>query len=208
MLLHLEVGNAVTQEPAGLGVFLEHMHVMAGPRELLGAGKPGGSRSHDRDGLAGLMRRGLRSDPAFLEGLVDDRAFDRLDRHRIVFEIERAGRLAWRRTYAAGDLGKIVGRMEIARSLFPIAQIDEVVPVGDLVIHWTSRVTVRDAAIHAARRLLAQFRLRQRDDKFMIVPDALLYRRVMAVRALELEKTGDLAHDVSHSRWNEWKEYQ
>ena len=49
LLLHLEVGNAVTQQPAGLGVLLVDMHVMAGAGELLGAGKPGGPGADDRD---------------------------------------------------------------------------------------------------------------------------------------------------------------
>ena len=39
MLLHLEVGNAVAQQAAGLGVLLEHMHVVPGARELLRAGQ-------------------------------------------------------------------------------------------------------------------------------------------------------------------------
>jgi hypothetical protein len=35
--------------------------------------------------------------------------------------------------------------------------IDEVVPVGDLVVHRTAGVTIGDAAIHAARGLIVQF---------------------------------------------------
>ena len=194
MLLHFEVGDAVAHQPAGLGVLLEHMHVVPRPRELLCAGEPGGSGSDDRDGLAGLPRRGLGPDPPFLERLVDDRAFDRLDRHRIVVEIEGAGRLARRRADAPGDLGEIVGRVEIARGFLPVAQIDEIVPVGDLVVHRAAGVTIGDAAVHAARRLVPQFRLRERDDEFAVVAQALLDRRVVAVGALEFQKTGDLTH--------------
>ena len=40
-LLHLEVGNAVAQQAAGLGVLLVEMHVVAGARELLRAGHAG-----------------------------------------------------------------------------------------------------------------------------------------------------------------------
>ena len=57
MLLHLEVGNAVAQKPAGLGEFLEHMHVVAGAGELLRAGEAGRPRADDGDLLAGLVRR-------------------------------------------------------------------------------------------------------------------------------------------------------
>ena len=38
-LFHLEVGNAVAQQAAGLGEFLVDMHVVAGARELLRGGK-------------------------------------------------------------------------------------------------------------------------------------------------------------------------
>src|SRR5262249_40787657 len=38
-LLHLEVGNAVTKQPARLRPALVEMHVMAGPRQLLRAGE-------------------------------------------------------------------------------------------------------------------------------------------------------------------------
>ncbi len=48
VLFHLEVGNAVTQQAAGLGVFLEHMHVVAGARELLRAGQARRARSRSR----------------------------------------------------------------------------------------------------------------------------------------------------------------
>src|SRR5581483_2421080 len=42
-LLHLEIGNAVAQQAAGLGPTLVDMHVVTGARELLRAGKPGRS---------------------------------------------------------------------------------------------------------------------------------------------------------------------
>ncbi len=41
VLLHLEVGNAVAEQAAGLCFPLEHMHLMTGARELLGGGKAG-----------------------------------------------------------------------------------------------------------------------------------------------------------------------
>ena len=73
VLLHLEVGDAVAQQPAGLGVLLVEMHVVAGARELLRAGHAGGPGADHRDALAGLDRRQLRLDPAFLIAAVGDR---------------------------------------------------------------------------------------------------------------------------------------
>ena len=81
-LLHLEVGNAVAQQAAGMRVLLVDMHLMAGARELLRAGEARRPGADHGDALAGLDLGRLRLDPALLPGAVDDRAFDRLDRHR------------------------------------------------------------------------------------------------------------------------------
>ena len=43
--LHLEIGNAVAQQPADAVGFLEHDDGVAGARELLRAGEPGRARS-------------------------------------------------------------------------------------------------------------------------------------------------------------------
>ena len=53
-LLHLEIGDAVDQQPAGLGALLVDVHLVAGAGELLGRGEPGGTRADDGDPLAGL----------------------------------------------------------------------------------------------------------------------------------------------------------
>ncbi len=84
--------------------------------------------------------------------------------------------------------------MEVAQRLLPVAVIDEVVPVGDLVVYRTAVVTVGDAAIHAARRLVAACLLGERDDEFAIVADAVTDRRVAPVVAIDLEEAGYLAH--------------
>src|SRR5262249_17299625 len=54
VLLHLEVGNAVREQAAGLGIFLEYMDVMPGTGELLRAGEARRTRADDRDLLSGL----------------------------------------------------------------------------------------------------------------------------------------------------------
>ena len=60
-LLHLEIWNAIAQQPARLGVLLIDMDVMAGARELLGAGETRRTRSDDGDLLAGLALRRFRA---------------------------------------------------------------------------------------------------------------------------------------------------
>ena len=85
---------------------------------------------------------------------------------------------ARRRADAAGDLREIVGRVQVARRLFPVAGVDEVVPVRDLVVDRAAgrrvrdgvgAVTIRHAAIHAARGLLADVLLRKRQNEFFVV---------------------------------------
>src|SRR5262245_64343945 len=132
------------------------MDLVAGAAELLRAGKPGRTGAHHRHLLAGDPGRRLRLDPAVLPGAIDDHAFDRLDGDRALDEVERAGGLARRRTDASGELGEIIGRVQVDDRVLPVAAIDEVVPVGDLVVHRTAGVAIRDAAIHAARRLVAR----------------------------------------------------
>src|SRR6185312_11715988 len=102
MLLHLEVGNAIAKQPADAVVLLEQRDGVAGAGELLGARHPGGARPDHGDPFAGAVRRDLRQDPAFRPTAVDDRAFDRFDRDRLLVDVERAGRLARRRADAAG----------------------------------------------------------------------------------------------------------
>ena len=170
---------------------------MAGARELLGASETCRTRPDDGDCLAGFAVGGLRLHPSFLEGAVDDRAFDRLDRHRRVLDVERAGGLAGRRANAAGEFRKVVGREQVARRFPPIAAIGEVVPVGDLVVDRTADVTIGDAAIHAARRLIARRLLAQRQHELAIVADSVGGRRITPVRAIDLQESRDLAHLVT-----------
>src|SRR5262245_13553675 len=197
VLLHLEIGDAVSQPPASLGELLKHVHVVAGARQLLRAGQSSRTRADDCHFLSGPVRGRLRFHPTALEGAIGNRAFDGFDGDGIVVDVERAGGLAGRRADAAGDLGEIVGGVEVARSLLPVAAIDEVVPVRDLIVDRTAGVTVGNAAIHAACRLFLVFLLRQRAHEFAPMLDALLDRLVVAVLALVFQEAGDLAH--SHS---------
>src|SRR5207247_11185883 len=133
-------------------MILEPMHLMAGARELLRAGHAGRARADHRDLLAALLRGWLRRDPTFFPTAVDDRAFDRLDGDRRLDQVERAGRLARRRAHAAGDFRKIVGRVQIVERVLPVAAIDEVVPVGDLVVYRAAgRAGRQRTGSHAVR---------------------------------------------------------
>src|SRR5262249_46646413 len=150
----------------GEGMLVVDVYLVTGARQLLRrrqARRPG---TDDRNLLAGLLLGRLGRNPALGKGLVGDAAFDGLDRHRLVVDVERAGGLTWRRTDAAGNLGKIVGRMQIARRRPPLLAVDQIVPVRDLIVYGTAVVTVGNAAVHAARCLHPGVRLRQRQDEF------------------------------------------
>src|SRR5262249_25159654 len=121
--------------------------LMADACKLLRACKAGGTRPHHRDGFAGPGRGRLRLHPAFRESAIHDGAFDGLDGDGIVANVECARSFARGRTDATGELRKIVGRMQVARRLLPRARIDEVIPVGDLVVDRASDVTIGDAAV-------------------------------------------------------------
>ena len=196
-LLQLEVGDAVAHQAAGLWRSSRRRCTSWPARASCCAqARPAGPEPIDGDRLAGLARIDLRGDPALFPALVDDGAFDRLDGHRGVRDVERAARLAGRRADAAGELGEVVGRVQVLERLQPVALVDEVVPVRDLVVHRAAVVTVGDAAIHAARRLVAGALVAQRDDELVVVASAARRPVVVAVAAVDLEEASDLAHDV------------
>ena len=203
MLFHLEIGNAVTQQPTGLGPALEQMHVMAGARELLRAGHARRTRTDHRDLLAGLDGRDFRLDPPIVPGAIDDGAFDRLDGDRVVVDVERAGGFARRRANPPGEFREIVGRVQVARGFFPVVLIDQIVEIRNLVVdraarrarrHRAGAVAIGNPAIHAARGLVAGILLAQRDDELTKALHALGDRRILALVPLDLQKTCNLAH--------------
>ena len=86
---------------------------------------------------------------------------------------DRARALARRGADPAGELGEVVGPVEADRRLAPLAAVDEVVPLRDQVVDRAARghpadqhagVAVRDAAVHAARALVARARRRTGGD--------------------------------------------
>ena len=78
--------------------------------------------------------------------------------------------------------------MEIFSGFFPVADVDEVVPIGDLIVDRAARVAIGNSAIHAASRLFLDLRLGQRNDEFLVVLYALFDRLVLPVGAVDLQK--------------------
>src|SRR5262249_61162204 len=104
------------------------------------------------------------------------------------------------RAQASGELGKIVGRVQIDAGVLPVAAIDEIVPVGDLIVDRAAVVTIRDAAVHAARGLIARRLLRQRNHELAEMTNPIGGRPVAPVPPIDLEKAGDFAHPLLRRR--------
>ena len=137
------------------------MTAVSGAAQLLRRGQSCRAGTDDRDFLAGAKFRRLGTDPAFEKAALDDVLFDLLDRDRRLVDAEHARGFAGRGTDAAGELGEIVGGVQLADGFFPAAAIDQIVPVGNEIVDGTAGVAERNAAIHAARALLAQLFFRE-----------------------------------------------
>ncbi len=155
-LLHLELGDAVAQQPADAVGALEHGDVMTGPGELLGGGQPGRTGADDGHRLAGHQVRRVGLHPALVQGVVDDLDLDLLDGHRVGVDAQHAGRLARRRAQPAGELREVVGGVQPLDGVVPAVPVDQVVPLRDQVAQRTTVVAERDPAVHAAGRLVLQ----------------------------------------------------
>ena len=149
------------------------MHVMPRTRQLLGCGKARWPRAHNSDFFAGLVLGRLWNNPALVPTPINDCTFDGFNGDRCIIEVERAGSLAGCGANPARKFREIIGRMEVAQRLLPIAVIDEIIPVRNLVIHRTAVMAVRNAAIHAARRLIACGLFRQGNNEFLVVANTV-----------------------------------
>ena len=193
-LLHLELGDAVAQQPADAIGALEHRDAVAGLVQLIGHGQAGRARADHRDRLAGARRGRRRLDPALLHRALDDRPLDRLDRHRVGVDAEDARALARRRAQPSGELREVVGRQQPRDRRLPAIPVDEVVPVRDQVAERAALMAERDAAVHAARALIGEHLRRVELVDLAPVLQALGDRAGRLLAALELDETCRLPH--------------
>ncbi len=156
-LFHLELGDAVAQQPADPVGPLEDRHVVTGPGELLRGGEAGRAGADHRDGRPTADHRRLRSHPALGKGAVDDLDLDLLDGDGTGgiggVNPEHTGCLARGGAEPAGELREVVRGVQPIDRHLPVVATDEVVPLGDEVAERAAVVAERDAAVHAASRL-------------------------------------------------------
>src|SRR3972149_5093904 len=193
-LLHLEFGDAVTQQAPDAVSALVNSNPMPGAVELIGGGKARRPGAHNGDFLARSRRRLLRLDPTFIEGAVDDGDFDLFDRNGVVIDAEHAGASARRRTKPSGKFGEVIGGMQAHDGVAPAVAVDQVVPIRDQVAERAALVAERDAAIHAARGLLLELGLGGVLVDLVPVAQALLERAIMRLLILNFDEAGDLTH--------------
>ena len=201
--IQLHVGDAIHEQATRTVGALKHGDGVAGGIELGGGGKTGGAGADDGDLLAGALAGGGGDDPALFPALVDDRALDVLDRDGRVVDAEHAGAFAGSGADATGELGEVIGLMQALEGLLPAAAEDEVVELGDEVVDRAAGghaadefagVAEGDAAIHAARDLVAEFLLLQVEVKLVPVADALERGPVGGDFAEIFEEAGRFAH--------------
>ena len=182
LLVEFHVGDAVHEQAAGAVGALEDGDEVAGLVKLRGGAEARGAGADDGDFFAGAARGRLGHDPALLPALVGNDILDVLDGNGRIVDAQDAGAFARGGADTAGEVGEIVGLVEAVEGLAPEAAIDQVVPFGDEVVDGAAAghaveepagVAEGDAAIHAARALLAQLRLFHVEMKFLPIRDAL-----------------------------------
>ena len=155
MLLHLEVGNAVAQQSADPVVLLEQGHEMPDACQLLRARHAGGPGTDYRDALAGAVRR---RPAASIQPSSQPRS---TIAHSMVLMVTGLSSMfsVHDASHGAGQIrpvnsGKLLVECSAVERCLPLVAIDQVVPVRDQIVDRTAVVTERNAAIHAAARLL------------------------------------------------------
>ena len=201
MLLELEVRDAVAEQAAGLGVLLVDTCTSWPARASCCAqARPAGPEPTTATVLpvcasagSGLIQPSAQARSAMALSIV-------LMVTGVSVEVQRAGGFARRRADAARELGEVVGRMQVARRLLPVAPVDEIVPVRDLVVHRTAVVTERDAAIHAAGTPARAWPPRTAAARIPCSGGCGRRPAHSAGRAGRSPETGDLAHPATPPR--------
>ena len=204
LFIELHVGDAIHEEAARTVGALEDRHGVAGLVELLGGGETRGTGADDGDFLARANLGLLGEHPALVPTAVGDFALDVLDRDGRVVDAEDAGAFARSGAHAAGELREVVRLVEPVEGFLPEPAVNEIVPLGDQVVDRAAaghaadefaRMAERDAAVHAARALVAELFLLHVHMEFLPVFGALEGRAVDGKFAEVFDEAGGFAHD-------------
>ena len=177
-LLHLEVGDAVAKQAAHTVIFFKHRHRMTHTRELLRGRQTSRTGANHGHFFTRLQAGDDRFDPALRPSFIDDGVLDRFDPHGVVVDVQGASGLARCRADAAGELRKVVGRMQNLDGVLPVALEHQLIEVGDDVVDRAAAVAKGRAAIHAACTLVLGTCVVQGEDEFFVIFDPLGHRFV------------------------------
>ena len=134
-----------------------------------------------------------------LEGVVDDRALDLLDGHRVALDVQDAGLLAGGGADAAGELGEVVRLEQHRERVAPAVPVNEVIPFRDEVPERAAGVAEGDAAVHAARALLAELISGEVEVEFLPVPETFSDGAVRRDFARDFLEAGGVTHESGRS---------
>ena len=198
MLFQLEIGNAVAQQPAQPVVLLEEHDLVPGAGELLrgGQARPGPEPTTATFlpvcvlGRSGSTQPSAKARSAIWYSMC-------LMVTGLVVDGQRAGGLARGGANAAGDLGEVVGRVQVLGRLAPAIAVDQVVELGNAVLHRAAdAVAEGNAAIHAAGRLLVEHLVDQRRSISCQSRIRSSIGRCSISTARILQKSGWVSHDA------------
>ena len=195
-LVEFHIRDAVHQQTADAIGALVNGDRVADFVQLIRRRQTGGAGADDGDLFAGAFRGRFGGHPAFLEGAIDDRVFDILDRHRRIVDAEHARAFARRGAHATGELREIIRLVQSINRLAPTVLVNEMVPLGDEIIDRATGAGLakRHTAIHTTRALRLQMFLAGIGVDLIVVVDALQRIAIRHRLALELHKSCWLTH--------------
>ena len=152
-LLHLELGDAVSQQPTdAIGAFVDH-DVVTGARELLRGGEARGPEPTTATRLpvrtSGTI--GATQPSSHARSMISTSICLIVTGGSLIPSTHAASHGAGHRR--PGELREVVRRVQTFARRLPLVAVHEVVPLGDQVPERTTRVAERDAAVHAPRAL-------------------------------------------------------
>jgi hypothetical protein len=135
--------------------------------------------------------------PALGPASVDDGVLNGFDANGFAVEVQRTSSLTGGWANTAGELWKIVGRMQRIQGLSPLVSVDQVVEVRNDVVDWAAVVTKRNATVHASSRLLMGLLRAESNDKLFVVLEPLAGILIALFQPLEFHKSSDFSHVLS-----------
>src|SRR5579859_2149815 len=126
--------------------------------------------------------------------MLDDGLFDHLDRYRGLVDPKHASSFAGGGTNAAGELRKVIGRVQDADRRTPAIAINEIVPIGNDVVQRAAGVAERHPAIHAASTLGADLVFAEVLIDLEPIVDPFGYRTALRRFPRVLDKAGHFTH--------------